>query len=553
MSAGIETRGEAVLPAQSYAGPDDEPDRWQLLGTGLSGGEGITWQARYLGGLRAPLPRAVKMLRRPPGTAEDWPTAEDLRRWDDQLAVLRHLDPSRVVRLYSVSMGSPPHRRGHHDGTRPRAVYLEMEWLDGPTLDALARSRPATAATLPDRLRFVEQAAEAVADLHSRTRTGGNPALHRDLKPANCIVDSGRGLVLVDVSTLRLSDDGVDPLGRHTPGYTAPEVMAEPARAREPQSDVYSLGALAVFCLTGEDPPPASVRVTARLTRQVRTAARAAGVRDATAFADALTAAIAVDPEVRPTDVRQWARTVAALGGESRPGARRPSRTAVVAGSAAAAIAIAAGVAVLTRDGDHVPARSPDTETAVVAQPPGSPTARAPSPSAGPARTTSAGAPVTSAAKPTPSRPPKATPRIPHPSPTMAPAPLRPVGTIAAPADDASTPECSYLSGAATLPSGTTLILANQNISGTDTTQYVEFVFGWRTPLARWSWQGAQYFGSGDSSVGQSYRVRLLAVDLAEAHRLGAGPALAAEGVPLDSVELNRVPGPGANGDCPGP
>jgi hypothetical protein len=71
MSAGIETRGEAVLPAQLYAGPADEPDRWQLLGTGLPGGEGTTWQARYLGGLRAPLPRAVKMLRRPPGTAED--------------------------------------------------------------------------------------------------------------------------------------------------------------------------------------------------------------------------------------------------------------------------------------------------------------------------------------------------------------------------------------------------------------------------------------------------------------------------------------------------
>jgi serine/threonine-protein kinase len=426
-----------------------------------------------------------------------------------------------------------------------------MEWLDGPTLDALARSRPATAATLPDRLRLIEQAAEAVADLHSRTRTGGNPALHRDLKPANCMVDSGRGLVLVDVSTLRLSDDGVDPQGRHTPGYTAPEVMAQPARAREPQSDVYSLGALAVFCLTGEDPPPASVRVTARLARQVRAAARAAGVRDATAFTDRLTTAIAVDPELRPTDVRQWARTVAALGGERRPGARRPSRTAAVAGAAAAVFVV--GAVDLTRDGDQAPARSPDPGI-VVAQSAGSPTAEVPGRSGSPAPTTTVppATPVTSAAKPTPYRPPRTT-TAPRPAPTTAPAPVRPVGAIAAPAEDAATPECSYLSGTATLPPNTTLILANQNISGTDTTQYVEYVFGWRTPSTRWSWRGAQYFGSGDSSVGQSFRVRLLAVDLAEAHRLGAGPALAAEGVALDGIELHRVAGPGIDGDCPGP
>jgi serine/threonine-protein kinase len=278
----------------------------------------------------------------------------------------------------------------------------------------------------------------------------------------------------------------------------------------------------------------------------VRAAARAAGVRDATAFADRLTAVIAVDPELRPTDVRQWARTVAALGGESRKPSARPSRTAVMAGSAAAAIAV--GAVVLTRSDDHVPARSPDTGTAVVAQRPSeSPARTTSSPSAGPS------APVTSAAA-TPSSPPKATltGATPRPSPT-APAPLRPVGAIATPADQASTPQCSYLSGTATLPPGTTLILANQNISGTDTTQYVEFVFRWRTPATHWSWRGAQYFGSGDSSVGQSYRIQLMAVDLAEAHRLDAVPALAAEGVPLDSVQLNRVPGPGADGDCPGP
>src|SRR4051794_16122168 len=38
-----------------FAGPHGDPDRFQLLGRGLAGGEGNIWRARYRGELTSPL------------------------------------------------------------------------------------------------------------------------------------------------------------------------------------------------------------------------------------------------------------------------------------------------------------------------------------------------------------------------------------------------------------------------------------------------------------------------------------------------------------------
>jgi hypothetical protein len=43
----------------------------------------------------------------------------------------------------------------------------------------------------------------------------------------------------------------------HSQFYAAPEVLADLSAPRDPASDLYSLGGVAYFCLTGADPPPA--------------------------------------------------------------------------------------------------------------------------------------------------------------------------------------------------------------------------------------------------------------------------------------------------------
>jgi hypothetical protein len=113
------TVGGYVLPPQAhtgrFAGPVDDPDRYELIGEGLVGGEGITWRARYHGGLTAPLPLAVKQLRPHKGTDGTRLSAADRQRWQDQAALLRHLRIEHVVGVHEVFVGPPPHEAGKQE------------------------------------------------------------------------------------------------------------------------------------------------------------------------------------------------------------------------------------------------------------------------------------------------------------------------------------------------------------------------------------------------------------------------------------------------------
>ena len=88
---------------------------------------------------------------------------------------------------------------------------------------------------------------EAVAHLHA---AGG---LHADISPANITVTPDGRPVLLDLGAARVA--GREPGAVHgTPGFVAPEVRlgSEPNEA----ADVYALGAVAWFCLTGNGANP---------------------------------------------------------------------------------------------------------------------------------------------------------------------------------------------------------------------------------------------------------------------------------------------------------
>ncbi|MBX6390656.1 MAG: protein kinase [Frankia sp.] len=386
----------AVLPNGQFVGPPDEPDRYELLGDPLGGGEGVIWRARYRGHrLQSPLPVAVKMMGRPYQADQARLAEADLQRWKDAARLLQSIRSEHIADLYEVFSGPEPHTEGAAELDGPVRAYLAMEWVEGRTLDDALRGTAATAATVAERLTYVVHIAEAVDRLLSLSGSAGNPALHRDLKPGNCIVHPKRGAVLVDLSTMRLLSDGSDPMGMHTPNYTAPEVIAAPRAHRLPAADLYSVGAIAYFCLTGEHPPAmaqpsphAPYGMTpddalAVIRNRVERMGRDINAPDPRALADHLVAMLDREPMRRPTDCVAWATSLRALAsgeeqgsagrsGEEQGSARRWAKAVAAAVSVAAVvIALFFGVRLLTGDGGDVDAeeRTPGAEVSATPGP----------------------------------------------------------------------------------------------------------------------------------------------------------------------------------------
>ena len=166
-------------PNGLFLGPTEDPDRFELLGPGHAGGEGITWRGRFRGKLNAPVLMAVKQLQPPRLASPAWPTPHDVQRWTDQRHLLQTVTHDHLVRTYDVFLSSAAHPRGFYarvDGVAFTRPCLVMEWVEGRDLRTVIN---AGTLGLVDRLGYVRDIAGALAALHSATRTSGNPMLHR--------------------------------------------------------------------------------------------------------------------------------------------------------------------------------------------------------------------------------------------------------------------------------------------------------------------------------------------------------------------------------------
>ncbi|MBL7255246.1 serine/threonine protein kinase [Paractinoplanes lichenicola] len=497
-----------------YVGPADDPDRYELLGEGIVGGEGITWRARYHGSLDSPLPLAVKVQHPPIDPPTGWPSAQDRSRWRDQTTLLRHMRLDHLVRVNEFTSGPPPHHLGQPDSSGHESIIIEMEWVEGESLATTIRTAPTKTTNVETRARWIEDACTTLARLHSFTQTAGNPTVHRDVSPTNCLVTSDRGLVLIDVSTMQLPRDGLDLAGRHTPAYSAPEVLAMPHNPRLPSADIYAVGALAFFCLTGQDPPPDSAEGPGRRDRVLRKAVKRL------ALAPGLTAHVlsmlAPEPNDRPHDLQAWGSRFRELAQPRRPVLLgRSLRRPVVAVPLVALIA--AGVTGASFWASHEDSRE-NIEAPQTVQP----------------------APVRAAAGIT--RTSFSTAR----------------GSITSPTPGTATRDCEYFIGTASPKPGNTLMLAMHNLSETDAVRYVEVVYGFERPATLASWRGAQYFN--EKAIGQQIAVELIEVPLPEARKLVASSdhlevsrIVTAEGEVVAAVVVTRAPGKNPAFPCEGP
>jgi serine/threonine-protein kinase len=186
-------------------------------------------------------PSAIKLL--PP----DRFGAESAARFEREVQLTASLSHPNTIRVFDY-------------GRTPDGIfYYVMEYLEGASLEeVVTQGGPLSAARV---IHILDQVAGALSEAH------GIGLIHRDIKPANIFLTQQGGvpdvakvldfglvkqqhLATGEGSTVQAlsTEEGIS----GTPLYMAPEAITAPERV-DARTDLYSLGAVGYFLLTGHD------------------------------------------------------------------------------------------------------------------------------------------------------------------------------------------------------------------------------------------------------------------------------------------------------------
>ncbi|ROL43532.1 Calcium/calmodulin-dependent protein kinase type 1G [Anabarilius grahami] len=125
--------------------------------------------------------------------------------------------------------------------------YLVMELVSGGELFDRILDRGVY--TEKDASRVIKQVLEAVSYLHQ------NSIVHRDLKPENLLYyspEENAKIMISDFGLSKMADHGVMSTACGTPGYVAPEVLAQKPYSKA--VDCWSIGVITYILLSGYPP-----------------------------------------------------------------------------------------------------------------------------------------------------------------------------------------------------------------------------------------------------------------------------------------------------------
>jgi serine/threonine protein kinase/WD40 repeat protein len=201
---------------------------YELLEEIARGGMGIVYRARQVSLNRIV---AVKVL-----LFGQFASVEFVKRFHAEAEAVASLHHPNIVGIYAV---------GEHDDQ----YYFSMDYIEGTNLAGLSKEQPLPARQAALLLNTI---AAALDYAH------GRGILHRDLKPSNVLVDlAGRPHITDFGLAKRLSNHSHITLTGQifgSPGYMAPEQVSPDRHELGRACDVYSLGAILYYLVTGRPP-----------------------------------------------------------------------------------------------------------------------------------------------------------------------------------------------------------------------------------------------------------------------------------------------------------
>jgi serine/threonine protein kinase len=227
----------------SHPNPLEPASPYQILSEIGHGGMSVVYLAKDL-----KLGRFVAVKRLSRAFLTDGPMRERFSREAQLIASLNHI---YIVKLYDFD-------------TKRADPQIVMEYVAGPGKPP-APDWPSPSLNLEQKLEqnggpltlrtsvvLVKKLCTAIDYAH---RHG---VIHRDLKPSNILLDEHGEPRIVDFGIARQTTSDAAKLTMTgtrmlSLGYAAPEQETDPGMADE-RSDVYSLGGILYFCLTGENP-----------------------------------------------------------------------------------------------------------------------------------------------------------------------------------------------------------------------------------------------------------------------------------------------------------
>lgn len=164
------------------------------------------------------------------------------KKFTEEAQTLAKLDHPNIVRVIDVFEEND-------------TSYIVMPFIEGKTLESLVEKNGPLDYGLT--VNYIGQIASAVGYIHKRN------ILHRDIKPDNIMITADNHAILIDFGSARefIQDKTQHQTSILTKGYAPIEQYSSNSR-KGAYTDIYSLGAVLYYVLTGTKPMDATERLS---------------------------------------------------------------------------------------------------------------------------------------------------------------------------------------------------------------------------------------------------------------------------------------------------